>query len=65
MKLSFVLSYPEWKLLHLLFCLFYPSLLESIGIFVGTCMDVGFMPLKSALSVKLKRMGLTSKDLQT
>ena len=46
---------------------FYPDLLELMGIFLWTCMDLGFMLLKKkgAPSVKLERMGLTSKDLQT
>lgn len=46
---------------------FFPNLTKSMGIFIWSCMDLGFMLLKKkeALSVELERMGLTSKDLQT
>lgn len=45
---------------------FYSDLLESMGIFLWTCQDLGFMLLKrkGALTVKLERMRLTYKDLQ-
>jgi len=45
----------------------YAYLLDPMGFFLWTCTDLGFMLLKrkGALSVKIERMGLTSKDLQS